>query len=163
MRTNVLLCLVTAAMMGCGNAPAPVMDSGADASASDSAAVTDAASDAGEAGNAPDDCLIQQVAMASQCAESCGARLTLPSGRRFCTQPCSDDAYCQRYSSTLKCATEVGACVERCASDAECTARGFPRCHPVAMFCDTIPPCSTNAQCTSVGLTRCVLPGAYCE
>lgn len=149
-------------LVACGNGPTPMSDASAssDGAADSSSANVDAAR---EASTAPDDCVITQVMAASQCAESCGARLTLPSGRRFCTQPCSDDAYCQSYSPTLKCAMEVGACVERCATDAECTARGFPRCHPVGMFCDTIPPCATDAQCMGVGLTRCVMPGAYCE
>jgi hypothetical protein len=147
-------------VVGCAGAPAPGPDAAADASAATDVAQHEAAV---EAGAPPDDCVIERVMLASQCNESCGARLTLPSGQRFCTQPCTSDDYCQRYSPTLKCAVEAGACAERCASDAECTARGFPRCHPVGMFCDTIPACTSNAQCTSIGLTRCVMPGAYCE
>lgn len=140
------------------DAPDDVVDAATDAPA-------DGPTDGPTPGDAmpPDDCVIHYVAKKTDCAESCEARLSLPTPGAFCTQTCSKDAECALYDPGLVCAADTGTCMWSCIEDAACVALGLPRCHPVGHFCDTLPPCDTNAQCVGVGYTKCVKPGAYCE
>ena len=103
------------------------------------------------------------VATSPACNADCEARLFLPDGRRYCTLTCATLADCAPYGDTLTCASETGTCMPRCLADADCLAQGFPRCHPVGSFCDTLPACRSDQLCLDNGLTTCVLAGNYCQ
>jgi hypothetical protein len=125
----------------------------------------DAAIDAPAGPDAPPPtaCQVKVSATPGGCSDDCDARLTLPNNSRFCTVICTNDPDCKVYSASLTCSTEVGTCMPSCTTDASCQAAGFPRCHPVGSFCDTIPACQTDKQCQDLGYARCVMPARYCE
>ncbi len=159
-RTRLLLALLVGSpsVTSCDGAS----DSIVDAAVGDATSAIDAGAGAGIDARPPTGCVVVVATTGAACAADCEAHLFLPGGRSFCTLTCAGDGACTPYGANLTCATEVGTCMPRCSDDAGCQAAGFPRCHPVGSFCDTLPPCSTDAQCGDVGLARCVMPGAYC-
>lgn len=134
-----------------------------DARPADGARSPDATLAVPDAAPAPTACRIETVATSAGCNDDCEVRLFLPNGARFCTLTCASDAACTPYGASLTCAAEVGTCMPKCTTDAQCTSQGLARCHPLGSFCDTIPPCQTDAQCAANGLTTCVMPGSYCQ
>ncbi len=154
LRSCALLCVIGSAACDGGSPPAD------GAVGVDAAPGVDAA--LGLDARPPTGCVVVVAASGAACAADCEAHLFLPSGMAYCTLTCGIDGDCAPYGAELTCAAEVGTCMPRCADDAGCQAMGFPRCHPVGAFCDTLPPCTSDAECQGVGLTRCVRPGAYC-
>jgi hypothetical protein len=156
-RSLLLVALVSwpPSVMACDGAG----DSMADAAADDATLAIDAGT--GIDARPPTGCVVVVATTGAACAADCEAHLFLPGGMSFCTLTCEGDGACTPYGANLTCAAEVGTCMPRCSDDAGCQAAGFPRCHPVGSFCDTLPPCSTDAQCRNVGLSRCVMPGVW--
>jgi hypothetical protein len=111
----------------------------------------------------PTACRVEVVATSPECHEDCEVRLFLPDGSRYCTLTCASTQDCTPYGSALTCSTEVGTCMPSCSDDAACLGQGFPRCHPVGSFCDTLPACQHDQLCLDNGLTMCVIPGNYCQ
>lgn len=144
---------------GAADAGSPALDGGEDAGTFDAGPPDAGPADAG----APTACVVKVVASSPECHQDCEVRLFLSGGTRWCTLTCARTEDCTPYGSTLTCASEVGACMATCAVDADCVARGFPRCHPVGSFCDTLPACQSDQLCLDNGLTRCVIPGNYCQ
>lgn len=148
-------CALVAACGGNGDG-----DSMLDASAGDAASAIDAA--AAIDARPPTACVVTVAASGAACNDDCEAHLFLPAGTAYCTLFCATDGDCTPYGADLTCAAEVGTCMPRCVDDGGCQAAGFPRCHPLGSFCDTIPACSGDQQCIDLGYERCVMPGAYC-
>jgi hypothetical protein len=161
LRSRRLLALIgLAAAAACDGGGGPGVDAGGDDAAGDAATGIDAA--LGLDARPPTGCVVVVAASGAACAADCEVHLFLPSGMAYCTLTCGGDPDCTPYGAELTCAAETGTCMLRCSDDLGCQAAGFPRCHPVGSFCDTLPPCTTDTQCQNVGLTRCVMPGAYC-
>ncbi len=113
--------------------------SGEDAAA-DGAAPVDGGRDAfgpvADAGSI-NGCAIRTTKVGAECGDTCGVHLQLLGAAGFyCTQDCEDAAGCAD-APALTCAP-YGACVPRCAGDAECKAQGFKRCDTTAGACDTL-------------------------
>lgn len=171
------LCTTSACLCGVPATPGASLDGGDDAGALSSsldAGTPDAGTlDAGPADAGPADagtldagptaCVVEIVATSPQCRQECDVHLFLPGGQRFCTVTCATTEDCAPFGATLICPSEVGVCMLPCGADAECLAGGFPRCHPVGAFCDTLPACTSNQLCLDNGLTTCVMPGHYCQ